>query len=180
MFKCGDVVCELGQSFFGRAIRWFTRGWYEPRTWASHAARMIDATHIAEALRRFTVGVFDGNRKVKVWRLKAGFSADTQRCMVDKARHYEGKDYGWWKNAAHAADGLLQKVTPFKRVYLFRRLIGMSDYPICSWEVAWTFDECAGYRFGVPPNAATPDDIADWCEGHPDEWELIYDNVTGA
>lgn len=177
-FQCGDVVCELGQGFLGRAIQWFTRGLFEARTWASHAGRMLDSAYIAEALRHFTIQRLDPARKVRVWRYKKGLGAAVQECMGGKAEEYAGRQYGWWKNAAHAVDGFLQKVTPFRHVYLFRRLIGMTKYPICSWEVAWTFDECAGLRFGVPPNGATPDDIADWCEKHPDDWELVYDNVS--
>lgn len=180
MFQCGDVVCELGQRWFGRAICWFTRGWFEPRTWTAHSGRMIDAEYIGEALGRFTVQRLDPTRRIKVWRYRAGFSDWSLDCMRFKAAHYAGKSYGWWKNAAHALDGLLQKLLPVKRVYLFRRLIGMTKYPICSWEVAWTLDECAHVRFGCPPNMAAPDDIADYCESHPDEWELVYDNVTGA
>jgi len=176
-FRCGDVVCELGQSWLGRAICWFTRGWYEPTTWASHAGRMVDATNIAEALWHFVIHALDTGRRIKVWRRRQGLPTPVIACMRAKAAEYLGRDYGWWKNAAHAVDGFLERVTPFRHVYLFRRLVGMTDYPICSWEVAWTFDECVSYRFGVPPNAATPDDIADWCESHPDEWELIYDNV---
>lgn len=182
-FRNGDVVCEHGTGFFGRAIQWFTRGWFEARTWASHAARMLDGNLIAEAEWHFEVHAFDPTRKVKVWRRREAFPDEVLDCFTVKAEHYKGKDYGWWKNAAHAADALLEK-TPlrwvFGHVYLFRLVIGVSDYPICSWEVAWTFDECADYRFGVPPNEAAPDDIADYCESHPDEWECIYDNVTGA
>jgi len=179
-FKCGDVVCELGQSFFGRAIRWFTRSWGEKGTWASHTGHMIDDTHIAEALAKFTIQPLDVARRVKVWRLKVGLSESEEICIRVKAQHWLGKSYGWWKNGAHAIDCLLEKITPFKHVYLFRRFIGVADYPICSWATGWTYDECVGYRFGVPPNAAAPDDIADWCETHPDDWELIFDNVTGA
>ena len=182
-FRCGDVVCELGQGVFGRLIQRFTRGLFEAKTWASHAGRIVtagDTVMIAEALRVFTIQPLDTGRRIKVWRHKAAFSEETLDCLWRKALYYKGKSYGWWKNAAHAIDGFLQKVTPFKHVYLFRRLIGVTDYPICSWEVAWTMSDCAGYRFGLAPNAASPDDIADWCEAHPDEWELIYDNVTGA
>ena len=177
-FQCGDVVCELGQSWVGRAIQWFTRGWCEAKTWASHTGHMLDATLIAEALRVFTIQPLDMTRRIKVWRYKPGLSECEKVCIVQKALHWEGKAYGWWKNAAHAGDCLLEKVTPFRHVYLFRRLIGMADYPICSWATAWTFWGCLVYLFGVPPNAASPDDFADWCEAHPDEWELIYDNVT--
>ena len=177
-FQCGDVVCELGQSWFGRAIRWFTRGAFEPRTWAAHTGHMVDATNIAEALRKFTIRPLDAGRKIKVWRYRPGLAETVEICIRQKALHWLGKAYGWWKLAAHAADGLIEKLTPFPHVYLFRRLIGMADYPYCSWATGWTYEECVVYRFGVPPNAAAPDDIADWCESHPDEWELIYDNVT--
>lgn len=176
-FQCGDVVCETGQAFISRLIRWATCGAFEGRSWASHAGRMINATDIAEALWRFRVHPLDTRRSVKVWRYKPGFSDKVQLCMNIKALHYKGKKYGWWKIGAHFADGLLEKLTPFRHVYLFRRLIGVADYPICSWETAHTFYGCAGIRFGVAPNAATPDDIADWCEKSPD-WVCVYDNVT--
>jgi len=187
-FKCGDVVCELGQSFFGRAIQWFTRGWFEAKTWASHTGHMVNVgenVYIAEALLHFTIQPLDTARRIKAWRYKPGLTTLQQECMRHKAFGWLGKDYGWWKNAAHAGDGLLEK-TPIRylfkngHVYLFRRLIGVADYPTCSWATAWTYDECVGYRFGIPPNGAAPDDIADWCEAHPDDWELIFDNVTGA
>ena len=182
-FQCGDVVCELGQSWVGRAIQWFTRGWCEAKTWASHTGHMLDATLIAEALRVFTIQPLDMTRRIKVWRYKPGLAESERTCIRVKAILWQGKAYGWWKNVAHAGDGLLEK-TPIRHlfknghVYFFRRLIGMADYPACSWATGWTFDECVGYRFGIPPNGAAPDDIADWCESHPDEWELIYDNVT--
>jgi len=178
-FRCGDVVDELGQSWFGRTIQWFTRGRFEAKTWATHTGHMVDAEHIAEALWRFTIQPLDVTRKIKVWRHKPGLAESEQICIRQKALHWLGKAYGWWKNAAHALDGLLEKLTPFRHVYLFRRLIGMADYPICSWATAWSYEECCGLRFGVAPNAATPDDIADWCEAHPEEWVCIYDNVTG-
>ena len=180
--QCGDVVCELGQSFFGRAIQWFTRGWFEAKTWASHTGHMLDATHIAEALRVFTIQPLDATRKIKMWRYRPGLSEGEQICIRQKALHWLGKAYGWWKNAAHAGDGLLEK-TPLRylfkngHVYLFRRFLGIADYPVCSWATGWTFWECICYKFGIPPNGAAPDDIADWCEASPD-WELVYDNVT--
>ena len=182
-FQCGDVVCELGQSWMGRAIQWFTRGWYEAATWASHAGHMLDETFIAEALAKFTIQPLDVARKVKVWRYRPGLTTLQQECMRFKAFGWLGKGYGWWKNAAHAADGLLEKTplrTLFGHVYFFRRMIGMLPYPICSWGTAWSFWTCVGILFGISPSGASPDDIADWCESHPDDWELIFDNVTGA
>jgi len=178
-FKCGDVVCEMGQTRLGRLIQWFTCGAYEAKTWASHAGRMIDQENIAEALWSFTIRPLDPDRKVRVWRYRPGFPQPVQDCMVVRALHYKGRRYGWWKNAAHAVDGFLEKMLPVRRVYLFRRFIGVLVYPFCSWERSWAFALCEDLRIGCSPNAATPDDIADWCETSPD-WELVYDNVETA
>jgi len=180
LFRCGDVVGEYGPSWLGRAIAWATRGRYEARTWCSHVGRMVSPTEIAETGARFRIVPFDVTRKVRVWRFRTGLSHEALACMTAKAQQYLGAHYGWWKLLPHLADGLLEKLLPVRSVYLFRRLMCLKRYPICSWEVAWTYEECVGYRFGVSPRAATPDDIVDWIEAHPDDWECVYDNVEEA
>ena len=178
-FKCGDVVCELGQGWLGRAIQWATRGWREAKTVCTHVGRMVNATEIAEAGLRFVVHPLDTARRIRVWRYKHGFTEVEIKCMQAKADYYKGRAYGWWKLIPHLADGILEKFLPFRHVYLFRRVLFLKDYPICSWEVAWTLSECAGLLLGTAPRYATPDDIADFLKTSP-AWELIFDNVTGA
>ena len=178
-FQCGDLVEECGKSMLSRLIAWATCGWREAKTVCTHVGRMVNATEIAEAGMTFKVHALDVTRRIKVWRYRPGFSDSEIGCMWGKAYYYKGKHYGWWKLIPHLADGLLEKVLPFKHVYMFRRLLFLKDYPICSWEVAWTLSECAGLLLGTAPRYATPDDIADFLKKSP-AWELIFDNVTGA
>ena len=178
-FQCGDVVEECGKSRLSRLIAWATRGWHEAKTVCTHVGRMVNATDIAEAGLRFVVHPLDTVRRIRVWRYKHGFAEGDLGCMRSKAMYYKGRAYGWWKLIPHLADGLLEKVLPFKSVYLFRRLLFLKNYPICSWEVAWTLWECAGLLLGTAPRYATPDDVADFLAASP-AWECVYNNVTGA
>ncbi|HPD15818.1 MAG TPA: hypothetical protein PLE19_12760 [Planctomycetota bacterium] len=179
LFQAGDVVCEVGTLLLGRAIAWATRGRREAKTVCTHVGRMVDPTTIAEAGLRYKVHAFDPTRRVRVFRYRPGLPDAARDCMWHKAWEYVDRVYGFLKLGLHLADGVLEKVLPVKHVYLFRRLC-MTDYPICSWDVAWAYDECAGVRFGVPPRAATPDDILDWLEAHPEDWECVYDNTGSA
>jgi hypothetical protein len=87
--------------------------------------------------------------------------------IIKGAESYVGRKYGVLKLFAHFADWLLLGA------YVFRRLAQMDKYPICSWMVAYSFEK-GGVSFGVPPNAATPDDIWDYIQKHPDDYEEVY------
>lgn len=49
----------------------------------------------------------------------------------------------------------------------------VTSTPICSWVVAYAYAKI-GYRFGVSPRVATPDDIDDWIKANPKEWTQVY------
>ena len=171
-FRTGDIVCFADRSFISRAIRVFTRSPFERRTKCSHVGMMINATEICEALS--TVKIHDVTLRMQDgWRMvyrPIGLTNEHSIKIIEQCHYYRGKNYGWWKNIAHALDGLCGGL------YLFRRLCRIDNYPICSWLVAWVFERCVGVRFfGCSPKEAQPDDIHDYILAHPDEFELIYE-----
>ena len=175
-FQTGDIVCFGDRSWLSGAIRWFTRSKGEPPTKCSHVGVMYDSENICEALRTVQIQpvlprLFGGWREVyRPAALTDGEKAD----IILQCEYYKGKSYGWWKNLAHALDGLLGGA------YLFRRALFMDNYPICSWLVAWVYERCVlPSFFGKPPNAVQPDDIHDMCQN---SWrfELIYSTERGA
>jgi len=178
LVRPGDLVIEFGCGVLGSIIRWATRSWCEPPTRATHVGRMVSSEHIAEAGWRFVIRELDFKRRIQVWRYLPGLSAAAIDCMRMRAEHYLGRQYGWWKLLPQLADGLLERLIPFRRrVHLFRRLIGITDYPICSEEVAVAYRDCAGITFGiVPARATTPDDILDWVS-RAWQWGCVYDNT---
>lgn len=92
--------------------------------------------------------------------------------IARKAMSYVGKKYGWFKLVTHAGDCLLGKITG-KDLFFFRRITHSDRYPICSWVTEHAEHE-VGRSFGKPLGSTTPDDIHDYCMGHPDEFEVIY------
>lgn len=170
-FQTGDVVCFGDRSWISRAIAWCTRSHGEPRTKCTHVGVMYDSMNICESVRTVEIGpvsprLEDGWRQVF---RPIGLTEDQARSIRAQCRYYRGKSYGWWKNLAHAVDGLLGGV------YLARRLCRIDKYPICSWLVAWVYERCVKpSAFGVRPNAAQPDDIHDWVSSHPDEYVLVW------
>lgn len=167
----GDIVLVRGQAFFSRLIRIFTRAEGEPPTVVNHVGIMVTSADIVESLsttvRRDLVKVYQGGNRIYIVR-KNNLGEIGQQAVVKKAVGYVGKRYGWLKIVAHGLDRLI-----FRGRYVVRRLAVMDNYPICSWVVAWAYWE-AGVVFGVPPNAATPDDIWDWVmEKHPEDWTVV-------
>ena len=86
--------------------------------------------------------------------------------IVDYANAQVGKPYGVLKIATHLLDWCLLGI------YLFRRLTQSPNYPICSHLVANAFAR-VGKHFGVPPGAATPDDIWDFVTQKTDKYRKV-------
>lgn len=93
-------------------------------------------------------------------------SPEQRTAIVAAALDYVGRDYSYFKILLHLLDWILQGA------YFFRRLGGIDDYPICSWVVAQSYAK-AGKTFGVPPGAASPDDIWDFVTRHPHRYMLV-------
>jgi len=172
-FLPADLIFCHGDSWLAGAIRWASRGRGEAGTYANHVAGLVGGDSVVEAL---WTTVKHPYREIsdphQVWRCSSLTDIDRVR-IATEARGYVGKRYGGAKILTHLGDALLSKAfggNPF----FFRHLAHRQDYPICSWVWAYAFAE-ADYLFGLPPEAAQPDDMHDWCLSHPDHWTMIHE-----
>lgn len=172
----GDLFFTCGDSKVSKLIRWFTRSKGEAKTQVNHVGLVIGGGTLGEAV------IIEAVRTVQIGRLMRRYGPPktdrvaVYRCigvsMIDlaeaclAAESYEGRKYGYLKIAAHALDRLIGGK------YVFRRLAGMDNYPICSWLVAYSFEKI-GISFGVPADAADPDDIWDWVASHPRKFRAV-------
>lgn len=95
--------------------------------------------------------------RAAIHRIPGGLTAPLRRQIRLYALAYEGAIYGAHKALAMALDHLIRDR------YLFRGLIWLGRYPICSWLVALACDVTLRVRFGAPPDAVSPDNIMDHC-----------------
>jgi len=160
-----------------RAIRLFTRVVGESRTKVNHVGVIVTEGDLRTAI---AVEALTKVKRHKLWKRygppsssevaiyrATNLSEDEIETITKAAESYVGRRYGYLKLLAHLADWFLQGA------YVFRRLARMDKYPICSWLVAHSFAK-AGKHFGVPPGAASPDDIWDFIQGHQDIYTEIY------
>jgi len=171
----GDIFLTRGTSLISRLIRFFTRSWGESRTSVNHVGIVveggsIDRAVVVEALRtvtrrRLADGYAGTGTSVAVFR-PINLTPQETNVIVQAAELYVGRKYGYAMIVAHALDWMLNGV------YLFRRLIGSDEYPICSWVVAHAYAK-AGKTFGVEPGAASPDDICDFVTENPDKYTQV-------
>jgi len=174
-FLPGDVVLTKTKRWYGWLIRWGTQHTGEEKTCVNHAGTGENAVYYIEALWEtvrtpWATLLYDPPDAREVWR-HIGLTDDQRQAIAAEASSYVGRKYGWWKIGLHGIDGILGKVF-CTDIYLFRRLSFSDRYPICSWETAFSYDRAIGYRFGVEPERATPDDIHDWVADHP-EWMRV-------
>jgi len=179
-FEIGDILCVGSKTLLSKLIRWFTTVGAETESICSHVGVMVSPTDICEALTKVKIhnlaenyaGLSDGKIWLQMWRKKV-LSDNQQTCMVNKCQEYEGRTYGYVKIAAHAVDGILSKMM-LHEVYLFRKLMCMDKYPICSWVNAFVYEHCViTNAFGIAPSLATPDDIHDYLLGSAD-YEMVW------
>ena len=173
----GDVFLTYGAGFFSKLIRFFTRTIGESRTQVNHTGIVVtegdlESCEVVETLLRV--------RKHKLWKRYGPFSYDKVAIfrpinltseetdtIVAKAVEQIGKRYGVFTVIGHLLDWLLLGA------YVFRRITLSSNYPICSWLVAYAFAR-AGKNFNVEPGAAQPDDIWDFIQKNPDKYQHIH------
>lgn len=167
----GDVFFTQGTSWFSRAIRFFTRLPGEPPTLVNHVGVIVSSGYApweVEALsrvRRRQLRVAYGGKRMNVAIYRMDMSRTSQEKIMRKADSYVGRKYGYGKIVAHFLDWCIGGQ------YFFRRLAQMDNYPICSWVVAYAYQE-AGFSFGLDPSSASPDDIWDYVTNHED-WHCV-------
>lgn len=175
--KRADIFLVRGTSWLSGAIRFVTRTIGESRTQVNHVGLIVEDGPLKD------VDMVEAVTTVKhhgLWTKYGPPSTDSVAIyrpmnltdeqidlIVDEALRQVGKSYGYFKAVAHFLDWVLLGA------YVFRRKAKSERYPICSWLVADVFKK-AGKHFGVAPGAASPDDIWDFIQAHPDIYEMIH------
>lgn len=185
VFMPGDIILFAGRGdLYSRLSRWIMRSPGEGPTYAVHTAQFIDAGRYIEIdmvgkvratrdiLKKRLARDLWTRRGFEVWRLES-LTTDERDRVTRQALTYVGAKFGMGKFFTHLLDGLINKLAPGE-VFFFRRLNHDTRYPICSWITAFSYDRALHYRFGVPPECADPDQIADWVNGRPHEWARVY------
>lgn len=170
-----DVFLTRGTSFVSKAIRFFTTGFGEKRSKVNHVGVIVEGgtLHSAiavealskvrmHAMRRYAKKRTTG---VAVYR-PINLTEEEKQLIVDKAKTYVDRPYGYRKIAAHLLDWTLQGA------YVFRRLTNDDEYPICSWLVAHAF-KAADKHFGIEAGAANPDDIWEFVNSEEDKYRRM-------
>jgi hypothetical protein len=190
----GDIFLTRGTGLLARLIRWFQRDKGEPKSAVNHVGLIISSAPLdravsIEALSRVRLGRFHafyhGDRsEVAVYRCRR-LTAEHRLFLAEEALKYRGRLYGFLKLPAHALGWLLgRRVT--------KKLLFLDAWPICSWlpEKLWLrlrkyfpigpdivgeafYGAHGELCFGKPTDTVQPDDIWDWCVGHPEQWECI-------
>ena len=184
-FLAGDIILFAGRAdWYGVLSGWLMRTRGEGLTYAVHTAQFLDADRYLELATvvkiRATGDILRPRqahdtwqrRGFEVWRCRV-LTAEQRAAVTRQALAYVGARFGWAKVFTHVLDGLVSKVAG-RDVFLFRRLNHDTRYPLCSWVTAFAYDRALHYQFGVPPEAADPDEIGDWVNSHPAEWERVF------
>ena len=158
-------------------IRFFTRTGGEPESEVSHVGIVVEGGPLEKAVivesrgrarRRLFFRRYGKKRKYDVAIFRPLHLTPEKRALIVRAAlDYVGKEYSYFKILLHLLDWVLQGA------YVFRRLGGINDYPICSWLVARAFAK-AGETFGTPPDAADPDDIWDFINAQPEKYRMLW------
>jgi len=171
-----DLIFVKSPTNLGGAIRWFQRSRGESKSWTNHTAGIGTVNNVVEAQTRVISTPFDEWRRGKEFQLWRTYDLDDdgRNEIAQYIESHIGNKYGYAKLIPHALDGLLGKVTG-GNVYLFRRMLFLENYDICSWLLACGY-HLKGLDFGADHRFVTPDDQLDYCMSHPQKWEKTYDS----
>lgn len=172
-----DIFLSRSRGIGSWLIRFFTRSIGESRSEVSHVGIVVEGGPLEKVMivesrgrtrRRLFFRRYGRKRNYDVALYRPlHLSSEERAIIVRAALAYVGKKYSYFKILLHLLDWVLQGA------YVFRRLGGISDYPICSWLVAHAFAK-AGETFGVEPDAADPDDVWDFVNAHSEKYKMLW------
>ena len=174
LLQPGDIVFTRGTGILSRLIRFFSTTGGESRTMVNHVAVVTHGGTAGGALIVEALTTVQYNRlwryatpknEIAIFRAR-NLSIQEANLVARTAMTYVGRTYGYLKIVTHFLDYFLGGR------YVFRHLTVSDRYPICSWVVAHAYD-AVGKRFGVSDNAASPDDMWDYCVTHPDKYTCV-------
>lgn len=167
----GDIILERGDNLLSRAILECQRHRGEGKSIVNHAALVVRGgnplqAEMVEALSTVIVrpvsAYLGANHSIAIFRNKKLTIGDRHRIAL-KALEYNGRKYGFHIIAAHMMDYFLGGR------YVFRRMVGSDNYPICSWIPAFAYHRVTGYKFNrLDPILVQPDDI----------WDDVVNNLS--
>lgn len=175
-----DLIFSRGNSGFGKAIRWFTRGKYEGMTKVNHVLGVTEVIKnskylITEALARvverdFFDAYINNDQEFIIFRNK-NLDNLHKIYVAYEVKDNVGKLYSPLRIVGQAIDGIINK---FRKKEI--KLFSYAPVPftvICSvlWSNAF---KKVGVSFGVGANSTDPDQMCDYCIDHSDEWEIIF------
>ena len=172
----GDIVLTRSNGTIGKLIRVFTKSGNESETMVNHVGMVDTTSYLCDAT------MVEAVDKVRVRKILEYYGSNTgieyaiyrptfldhyrRKIVIDKLNSYVNKNYGYLKIVTHFLDYCIGGK------YFFRKLAKSDDYPICSWVVAYAYDSI-GFKFGVDPQEASPDDIWDFVVSHPEYFKEI-------
>ena len=179
--RAGDIILtRRKKSLLGRLIRRFqTKPNDTTKTIFEHVGIMVNGIQLVEALHRVEVSALHDAYPLKKYDYLIArinkIDKVTGKLLAAEGMKFVGKSYGYGKIITHYLDYLVSRAKG-KDVFFFRKLARSKRYPICSWLVAFVYDEILDIKFNkVPKTFCQPDDIADdiLITNH-DKYELVF------
>ena len=168
----GDAIFVAGKAFISKAIKWFTRGRWEPKTFASHVAVMRDKLTMVHAvwprIKKDNVRVYLDDLLDKRYDLviMGRTVPPTQLQIINMQTNLDNwfradgvyQLYAFGEFIPFAIDGLAEKVLGGRRVWA-RRLCDLMPNVVCSGLVARA--HIAAYWAGHDTRFDSPDCMLD-------------------
>jgi hypothetical protein len=197
MLKRGDVVFTASDALLGRLIRWGQTSKGEAPSETNHALLVLeDSIDVAVAKSVVEVGILhslapehpgsaliiESDKTVRIGFLSMYHENDrfvayrptnipgpALDAIVAVALSKAGEKYGTWELVPQLIDSKL-----FGGRVIARKLAALTDAPICSRLVASAYGS-QGYTFGLPPFAADPDSMLDFCRANADKYVAVQE-----
>ena len=182
--QSGDTFFTRSNSVLGRLIRWGQTEKGEEPAWTNHTGVVVKEgwvknpgdlhqpeAEVVEALWHTREGVLKLNgNKVRVFRPVPRYDDVERARMIAEAKAHVGENYGWWKLLGFLAKRFTGVDVP--------KLFFVKSRPICSFLAALANDAARRRSaewpgFGMPPQAADPDEMLDFCEKSP-YWQEVH------
>jgi hypothetical protein len=189
-------LIRWGERDQGEAASWANHTFVVVESgWIGPGCACFPEAIVIEALWKTRRGTLKLNgTKVRVFRPVPAYTPEELQRFIAEAETYVGAKYGWWKLGVQLADRML-----FRGKKVLTTALFMKSRPICSFLAAFVNQAAenaqrkilrlkdagpgvkpalAGlpllfYAFGLPPQAADPDSMMDYCLAHPEWWREV-------
>lgn len=184
-FKSGDIGLSTSKHWVSKAILWFESIWTKDANF-SHAYALVGENLIVEALVKIAVNPIGKYRKqtTDVWRIPIT-DEERKAFRIGMLRRTNGA-YGFLKYPGFILDSAFtwvgQRFGRKKPVFIFSKMLGLSNIPVCSQLVVWGVHKFTSYRFkegGKEVNwrEVNPDRLEDLLKSEENQAERIYSSA---